>query len=155
TRHLTLSHEQNVFSLGFSAVSYRSPATNRYRYKLEGLDPQWTEVGSDRRRAVYTTLPAGRYVFRAQAASLRGSWGTPGASLLIDILPPWWQTWWFRTACLILVVVLLGLLYEWRLRVVANRLTLRMEERVAERTRIAQDLHDTVLQGLLSVSLQL
>lgn len=155
TRHITLSHEQNVFSLGFAALSYRSPATTRYRYKLEGLDAQWTEVGSDKRRAIYTTLPAGHYVFRVQAASLRGSWGTPGAALRVDILPPWWQTWWFRVACLILALVLLVLIYEWRLQVIAGRITMRMEERVAERTRIAQDLHDTVLQGLLSVSMQL
>lgn len=155
TRKITLSHEQNVFSLAFSALSYRSPATNRYRYRLEGLEQDWTEVGSDRRRAAYTTLPPGRYVLHVQAASLRGAWGTPGASLLIDILPPWWQTWWFRAACLILGLILLALLYHWRLRQIAKRLTLRMEERVIERTRIAQDLHDTVLQGLLSVSLQL
>ena len=62
---VALSHEQNVFSLTFAALSYVNPATNRYRYKLEGLDREWNEVGSDRRLATYTTLPAGRYTFRA------------------------------------------------------------------------------------------
>jgi signal transduction histidine kinase/ligand-binding sensor domain-containing protein len=155
TRHVTLSHEQNVFSLGFSALSYRSPATNRYRYKLEGLDSDWTEVGSDKRRAIYTTLPAGTYTFRVQGSSLRGSWGSPSTTLRIDILPAWWQTWSFRIACAIAALAALISLYQWRLRQVSRRLTLRMEERIGERTRIAQDLHDTVLQGLLSVSLQL
>jgi ligand-binding sensor domain-containing protein/signal transduction histidine kinase len=155
TQHITLSHEQNVFSLGFSALSYRSPETNRYRYRLEGLNSQWTEVGSNRRSAVYTTLPAGHYVFRVQGASLRGPWTTPGTSLDIDILPPWWQTWWFRSTCFIVAFVVFGFLYQWKLRQIAARFALRMEERVAERTRIAQDLHDTVLQGLLSISLQL
>jgi signal transduction histidine kinase/ligand-binding sensor domain-containing protein len=155
TQHIRLSHEQNVFSLGFSALSYRSPRTNRYRYRLEGLDSNWTEVGSGKRTAVYTTLPAGSYIFRVQGASLRGPWGTPGTAVQIDILPPWWQTWWFRLACAVAVLLVLMSLYQWRLRQVSRRLTLRMEERVNERTRIAQDLHDTVLQGLLSVSLQL
>lgn len=155
TQHITLSHEQNVLSLGFSALSYRSPATNRYRYKLQGLDSEWTEVGSDRRRAVYTTLPAGHYVFQVQGASLRGPWGTPGTSLSIEILAPWWQTWWFQLTWVIAALVVLSSLYRWRLRQMAARFALRMEERLAERTRIAQDLHDTVLQGLLSASLQL
>ena len=59
TTGLTLSHEQRNFSLAFSALSYFSPGTNRYRYKLEGLDDTWHEVGSDERLATYTTLPAG------------------------------------------------------------------------------------------------
>jgi signal transduction histidine kinase/ligand-binding sensor domain-containing protein len=155
TRHITLSYEQNVFSLGFSALSYRSPATNRYRYRLEGLNTEWTEVGSDRRRAVYTTLPAGHYVFWVQGASLRGPWTVPGTSLDIDILPPWWQTWWFRATCILIALGIVGTVYHLRLRQMAERYRLRMEERVTERTRIAQDLHDTLLQGLLSVSLQL
>ena len=155
TEHIRLSHEQDVFSLGFSALSYHSPATNRYRYRLEGLDSGWTEVGSNQRRAVYTTLPPGHYVFRVQGASLRGPWTVPGASLSIDVLPPWWQTWWFRVTCIVIALAALGTLYRWRLRQIAARLTLRMEERLTERTRIAQDLHDTLLQGLLSVSLQL
>jgi len=155
TRKITLSHEQNVFSLGFSALSFRSPSTNRYRYRLEGLDADWTEVGSDKRRAVYTTLPAGNYTFRVQGASLRGPWAAPGTTLQIEILPAWWQRWPFRSAFALVVLAMASVLYQWRLRQVSRRLTLRMEERIGERTRIAQDLHDTVLQGLLSVSLQL
>jgi len=107
TDTITLSHAQNIFSIGFSALSFFNPATNRYRYMLEGLDQKWNEVGSDQRLASYTTLPAATYTFRVQGASRRGPWSEPGAQLRIQILPPWWNTWWFRalwtTACLALL----------------------------------------------------
>ena len=71
---LRLSHRQNMFSLEFSALSYSNPATNRYRYKLEGLDSNWHEVGSEQRLVNYTTLPARSYVFRVQGATSQGPW---------------------------------------------------------------------------------
>ena len=116
TNRLTLSHEQRIFSLAFSALSYLSPGTNRYRYKLEGLDDTWHEVGSDERLATYTTLPAGVYTFRAQGATSRGVWSEPGAAVVIEILPPWWSTWWFRLLCAAVSVTLLGGFYRWRIQ---------------------------------------
>jgi PAS domain S-box-containing protein len=115
TNGLTLSHEQRNFSLAFSALSYLSPGTNRYRYKLEGLDDTWHEVGSNERLVTYTTLPAGVYTFRAQGATSRGVWSDPGAAVLIRILPPWWSTWWFRVLCAAVSVTLLGGFYRWRI----------------------------------------
>ena len=107
TDTISLSHSQNIFSIGFSALSFFNPATNRYRYMLDGLDQKWNEVGSDQRLASYTTLPAGTYMFHVQGASRRGPWSEPGAQLRIQILPPWWNRWWFRalwaTACLALL----------------------------------------------------
>ena len=113
---LTLSHEQRNFSLAFSALSYFSPGTNRYRYKLEGLDETWHEVGSGERLATYTTLPARVYTFRVQGATSRGVWSEPGAAVLIKILPPWWSTWWFRTIFVAASVMLLGGFYQWRIQ---------------------------------------
>jgi PAS domain S-box-containing protein len=113
---LTLSHEQRIFSLAFSGLSYFSPDTNRYRYKLEGLDETWHEVGSDERLASYTTLPTGVYTFRVQGATSRGVWSEPGAAVLIEILPPWWNTWWFRAVCVAMSVTLLWGFYQWRIQ---------------------------------------
>jgi hypothetical protein len=127
---LTLSHEQNVFSLTFSALSYFDTATNRYRYKLEGLDRQWTEVGSDRRRATYTTLPAAKYKFRVQGATSRGAWSEPGVQLGITILAPWWGTWWFRTLYAITAVAILLALYLFRLRQMERQYNAGLEARV-------------------------
>ena len=96
TNATSLSHDQNVFSLEFAALSYFNSATNRYRYKLDGLDHQWHEVGSNQRLVRYTTLPAAKYTFHVQGATSRGTWSEPGLELRIEILPPWWATWWFR-----------------------------------------------------------
>jgi len=154
TEGITLSHAQNMFSITFAGLDYLSPQTTRYRYRLEGLEQQWNEVGSDQRHATYTTLPAGRYTLRVQAARSRGPWNK-GATLAIEILPPWWETWWLRTVVGLLIMLAAWLFYRLRIRQVSRQLTLRMEERLDERTRIAQELHDTVLQGLASASLQL
>ena len=96
---LVLSADQNVFTLTFAALSYANPATNRYRYKLEGLQQGWNEVGSDRRQATYTTLPSATYTFRVQAATSRGAWSEPGIALRIKILPRGDETIWFRVSC--------------------------------------------------------
>jgi PAS domain S-box-containing protein len=116
TSALSLSHDQNVFSLEFSALSYFNPETNRYRYKLDGLDRQWHEVGSDQRLVTYTTLPARRYTFRVQGATSRGAWSEPGLELAVEMLPPWWNTWWFRAFCVAVTVMLLGGFYRWRIQ---------------------------------------
>lgn len=142
-RSLILSHQQNVFSIGFAALSYANPATNLYRYKLEGLDHEWNEVASDRRQATYTTLPAGTYTFRVQGAMRGGPWSEPGVSLRIEIQPPWWNTWQFAIACAIALTLLGRSAYYYRLNQVARRFDARLEER----TRIARELHDTLLQS--------
>ncbi len=152
---VTLEHEQRNFSVTFAGLRYSSPETTRYRYRLDGLDKAWHESPSSVRKATYTTLPVGRYSLRVQMAADRGNWHEPGVALSIQILPAWWATWWFRTACALLLIGL-GWWIVWaRVRYVAREVTLKMEGRNNERMRIAQDLHDTLLQGLLSASFQL
>jgi PAS domain S-box-containing protein len=116
TSALSLSHDQNIFSLEFSALSYFNSATNRYRYKLDGLDHQWHEVGSNQRLVTYTTLPAAMYTFRVQGATSRGAWSEPGLELRVEVLPPWWNTWWFRAVCAAASVTLLTGFYRWRIQ---------------------------------------
>jgi len=151
TRNLILRRQQNVFSISFAALTYASPATNRYRYKLDGLERDWNEVGSDRRQANYTTLPSATYTFRVQGATRGGPWSEPGVALRIEILPPWWNTRLFQAAVGALMFLITWAAYRQRL----NQVAYRFETRLAERTRIAQDLHDTLLQGLVSASMQL
>jgi signal transduction histidine kinase len=152
---VTLSHKQTRFSLEFSALSYSAPALNRYRYKLEGLDSEWHEIGSEQRLVNYATLPAGIYQFWAQGATARGPWSEPGVALLIKVLPPWWNTWWFRTIYVALFLLSLLALYFFRLRQIARQFDLRLEERVSERTRIARELHDTLLQSFQGLMFRL
>jgi len=121
TGALSLSHDQNIFSLEFSALSYFNSPTNRYRYKLDGLDHQWHEVGSNQRLVTYTTLPAGGYTFRVQGATSRGAWSEPGLELAVEILPPWWNTWWFRALCAAAFLGVLWVLYQVRIQQVRRQ----------------------------------
>jgi two-component sensor histidine kinase len=155
TDTITLSHSQNIFSIGFSALSYSNAATNRYRYMLEGLDQKWNEVGSDQRLASYTTLPTGSYMFHVQGASRRGPWSEPGAQLRIQILPPWWATRWFRITCLVLILLLVWSVHRYHLHQLTIQFNVRLEERVSERTRIARELHDSLLQGFQGLMFRL
>jgi signal transduction histidine kinase len=97
--------------------------------------------------ATYTTPPASTYTFRVQGATSRGAWSQPGASVRIEILPPLWETWWFLSACGIFMLVSLWFAYRLRLRQISWKFNVRLEERLAERTRISRELHDTLLQS--------
>jgi signal transduction histidine kinase/ligand-binding sensor domain-containing protein len=155
TKELTLSNSQRSFAVQFAALSFRSPRTNRYRYRLEGLDADWQEVGSDRRIASYTTLPPGVYNLRVQGATNRSPWSEPGATLRITVEPPWWGMWQFRVTVILVVVALAIIAYVYRVRHLAHQLEIRFEERMSERTRIARDLHDSLLQSFQGLILQL
>ena len=97
TDSLTLTSTQSIFTLEFAGLSYAAPEKNRYRYRLEGLESEWNEVDSGRRQATYTSLPAGRFVFRVQASNNDDVWNEDGVRLALTVLPPWWATWWFRS----------------------------------------------------------
>jgi signal transduction histidine kinase/ligand-binding sensor domain-containing protein len=153
TNSITLSHQQNIFSIEFSALSFFNAETNRYRYKLDGLDKDWHEVGSDERIANYTTLPAATYTFEVQGATSRGPWSQPGAMLRIEILPAWYQTLWFRSICVIAFLLLVWAIYLLRLNELSRQFSAALEARVDERTRIARELHDTLLQSFQGVLL--
>ena len=155
TTRLRLSHEQNTFSLGFSALSYSNPATNRYRYKLEPLENNWHEVGSDERLATYTTLPAKGYTFHVQASAGQGAWSEPGVRLEMEILPPLWKTAWFEALCGGLILASLWGIYRLRLYQVAREFQAQVEGRVAERMRVARELHDTLLQSCQASLIQM
>jgi signal transduction histidine kinase/ligand-binding sensor domain-containing protein len=154
TQQVRLSSNQRSFALEFAALSFRSPSTNRYRYRLEGLDTDWQEVGSYRRVASYTTLPPGSYTFRLQGATNRGPWSKPGVTLRITIEPPWWATWEFRTLTAVLGLAVVFGIYGYRVRQLAKTLQIRFDERIGERTRIARELHDTLLQSFHGLLLQ-
>ena len=148
---LSLSYKDTVFSFEFAALSYANPQKNRYRYKLEGFDPRWNEVGSNQRLATYTNLNPGKYVFRVQASNSDGIWNEEGVSLPIRIMPPWWMTTWFRAFSVIGVLTLIWVGYRFRVRQLHRQFAITLDARVAERTRIARDLHDTLLQDFQAV----
>jgi ligand-binding sensor domain-containing protein/signal transduction histidine kinase len=152
---LTLPYSDSVLSFGFAALSYANSHNNRYRYKLENFEHGWNEVGSKQRLATYTNLDPGKYVFRVQGSNSDGVWNEEGVSLTLVITPPWWRTDWFRVLCTVLAVTSLWVAYQWRLRQLHHQFALTLEARVGERTSIARDLHDTLLQSLHGLLLRL
>jgi signal transduction histidine kinase/ligand-binding sensor domain-containing protein len=147
---LEIAAGHNHFQFDYAGLSYVAPQKVRYRYMLEGFDRNWTEAGA-RRTAYYTNIPPGRYTFRVQAANNDGVWNTGGAALSFDLQPHFYQTVWFYA---LLVLGLVGLV------VLALKLRLLRAERefkavLGERTRIAREIHDTLAQGYVGISVQL
>jgi signal transduction histidine kinase/ligand-binding sensor domain-containing protein len=138
----------------FLGVSLAFPERVRYRYRLDTYDADWSQP-TEVREADYTNLAPGSYTFRLVASNGEGLWNGAEASVPFAVEPLLWQTWWFRVAAGCSVVALLFAAYGYRLRRIRAAMNLRFEERLAERTRIAQELHDTLLQGFLSASMQL
>jgi signal transduction histidine kinase len=130
------------------------PERVRFRYKLEGSDHEWQDVGT-RREALYNNLGPGRYTFRVIAANNDGVWNTKGASVEFTIPPAFYQTRWFYALCALACVALFTGLYRVRVRQVAAQVRGRLEARLAERERIARELHDTLLQGVQGLMFRL
>jgi signal transduction histidine kinase/ligand-binding sensor domain-containing protein len=151
---VTLSPRHNVFSFEFAALSYANSRKNRYRYRLEGFDPEWNEVGSTQRLATYTNLDHGDYVFRVQGANSDGVWNEAGVSLPIVITPPWYRTNLFRVAAGSALLAFLWAAYRLRMGQVQHAFEMTLEARVGERTRIARELHDTLLQSFQGLLLR-
>ena len=138
------------FEFDYAGLSFVAPQKVRYRYMLEGFDHGWTEAGA-RRTAYYTNIPAGHYTFRVQAANNDGLWNTEGGALAFELRPHFYQTLWFY-ALLVLLVVGLVLLVQ-RLRL--NRAEREFNAVLGERNRIAREIHDTLAQGYVGISVQL
>src|SRR5271165_445235 len=132
--------------IDYTGLSFVAPEKVLFRYKLEGWDRDWQNVGN-RRQAFYTNLAPGHYRFRVTACNNSRVWNEAGTFLDFSIAPAYWQTTWFRLACLAAFALLLWALYRLRLRQVARQFEMTLEARVGERTRIARDLHDTLLQS--------
>ena len=153
-RPASIPSSRRRIALGYAGVSLSVPERVMFRYRLDGFDGDWSEPTADR-QAVYTNLSPGHYRFRVVASNSDGLWNGAEATLPFEIRPTLWQTASFQVAAVLLCVVTGWGLYRLRVLQVARRLNVRFEERLAERTRIAQELHDTLLQGFVSASMQL
>jgi DNA-binding NtrC family response regulator len=129
---LQLSYKDYVFSFEFAALDYTTPVKNRYAYKMEGLDNKWIFTGSDRRYATYTTLPSGGYLFRVKGSNNDGIWNEIGTSLHVTIVPPFWQTIWFRVTLLLVTLSIAFVMYRRRIKKIEakrNELEIRLQEK--------------------------
>jgi signal transduction histidine kinase/ligand-binding sensor domain-containing protein len=145
---ISTGHKRYTFE--YAALSYTVPSKNRYRYMLEGFDHSWVDAGIVR-TASYTSLPPREYRFRVQAQNNDGVWNETGAERRFRILPALYKRWWFYILALLIIASFAVAIFQLRLRAVQRRFALVLNER----NRMAREIHDTLAQDLVSVSLQL
>ncbi|MBI2510679.1 MAG: hypothetical protein HYV96_01755 [Opitutae bacterium] len=141
--------------IAYTGLSFAEPGLVRFKYRLEGLDPEWVQAGTER-RAAYNAVPPGHYVFKVTAANNDNLWNTAGRSVAIVVLPHFWQTWWFRLSALILLLLATGAVvwFQARARLLRKLERLRLERAIQnERTRIANDMHDDLGAHLTHIAL--
>ena len=146
-RELVVPPGTHHIELHFDAIELTSPERVRFQYRLDDVDREWLEADAAV-TAVYTGLPVGTHEFHVRASNADGVWDRTGIVYKITQQPYFYQTTWFRLSCVALFLALLSALYRLRLRQVAQQFNVRLEERVNERTRIARELHDSLLQNL-------
>lgn len=132
--------------IGFAAVSLVDPEAIRFRYKLQETDNDWHEAGASR-SVSYPRLAPGAYHFVVGVSDANGLWSNQTATAEFAILPAFYQMNWFRAMIAAAVLGLLWAAYEFRIRQIQREFNMRVEGRVEERTRIARELHDTLLQS--------
>jgi signal transduction histidine kinase/ligand-binding sensor domain-containing protein len=146
TGALRLPPRVRDLSIDYTALSLVVPEKVRFRFKLEGQDRGWREVLNER-QVQYSNLGPGKYTFRVTACNNSGVWNEAGTFLDFSIAPAFYQTNWFRGLCMVAFLAMLWGLYEFRTRQLAREFNMSLEARVSERTRIARELHDTLLQS--------
>jgi signal transduction histidine kinase len=144
--NLKLAPHPRALQIDYTSPTFTIPQKVKFRYRLDGYDRDWHDAGT-RRQAFYTDLPPGKYSFRVIAANRDGAWNESGAKLDFSIAPAYYQTDWFRGLCAILLLLLAWAGYQLRIRRLHRQFEMTLDARVAERTRIARDLHDTLLQS--------
>jgi len=143
----------NTFDFRFTALSFSAPDKLRFKYRLEPFDKDWVDAGT-RRTAHYTNMPPGRYSFRVIAANNSGIWNDQGASVHFVLQPHFYQTRGFGALCAAFLLLLLWAAHLFRVWQLRREFALTLEARIGERTSIARDLHDTLLQSFYGLLLR-
>jgi signal transduction histidine kinase len=138
------------FDLYYTAPSFVAPEKVRFKYKLEGFDQDWIDSGT-RRIAYYTNLRPGAYTFRVIASNNDGVWNQTGAAFALYLKPYFYQTYWFYAVCVLALAMLAWLLFRLRVR----GMQAQFGAVLAERTRIAREIHDNLAQEMSGISVQL
>ena len=154
---IVLQPGQSNLEINYTGISFVNSAQVKFKYKLEGLDRDWHEVGT-RRTGYYSFLPPGEYKFRVIAANRDGVWNTQGAAISIRVLPPFYRTWWFLTLSVVGLITVAFLVYRYRWEQL-KRKSAQQEDfsrklitsQEVERARIAAELHDGLSQSLVII----
>lgn len=156
-QEVRIAPQQKYLEISYTGLSFVKSEQAQFKYKLAGQDTDWQEAGT-RRVAYYSYLPPGSYTFNVIAANSDGVWNQEGAALRIEVLPPYWQRWWFVVLATLSLVAVVALAYQQRLR--QSERARRAQEQFArqllasqegERKRIAAELHDSLGQRLIVI----
>ena len=146
TPNLQVPPNPRDLQIDYTSPTLSIPQKVDFRYRLDNYDRDWRDAGA-RRQAFYTALPPGKYSFRVIASNSDGVWTDSAAKLDFSVAPAYYQTKWFRALCATVFLTLLWAAYQFRLRQLHHEFNMTLEARVSERTRVARDLHDTLLQS--------
>ncbi len=146
TPNLKVPPNPRDLQIDYTSPSFSIPQKVDFRYRLDNYDRDWRDAGT-RRQAFYTALPPGKYSFRVIASNSDGVWNDNAAKLDFSVAPAYYQTNWFRALCAAVLLALLWAAYQFRVRQLHHEFAMTLEARVGERTRVARDLHDTLLQS--------
>ncbi|MBN2356167.1 SMP-30/gluconolactonase/LRE family protein [candidate division KSB1 bacterium] len=144
TTRIVLPHSQNFFTIEYAALDIAPPHKHRYAYQLQGIDQRWVYPGIHT-EALYTDIRPGSYTFRVKASNADGIWSDP-ISMVITVLPPWWQAWWLKILAAALLLIMIYALYSYRIH------ELKKIHRI--RFNIAGDLHDEIGSNLSSIRVE-
>jgi signal transduction histidine kinase/ligand-binding sensor domain-containing protein len=154
---LKIQPDQSSLEVHYSGLSFINPELVKFKYKLEGLDPDWIDAGT-RRTAYYSHIPPGSYTFKVLASNRDGVWNEQGATIVVTVLPPFWRTWWFLVLASVAVALLILTIYRRRINMLKRahaaqeafaRQLIGSQEN--ERKRIAAELHDSLGQSLVLI----
>ena len=141
-KEIILNWDENIFSLGFVSIDYIATKDNRYKIKLEGIDNDWIDYGT-RRHVSYNNLPSGDYIFKVIGSNNDGIWNKKGASIRIIILPPWWETTWFKISVFVLIILIIIAWVKIRERKLRFEKKI-LEEKVKLRTKKIQEQKEDI-----------
>ncbi len=150
---LNLPEGAQNLQINYTATSLLIPGKVQFRYKLEGFDKDWQEVGT-RRQAFYMRLPPGHYTFLVTASNNDGVWSKSNARWEFVLPPTFLQSLWFKLICIAIFLLVLTALYLFRVKQLTAQIRSTLFTRLAERERIARDLHDTSFQGIQGLFLR-
>ncbi|MEE9432407.1 MAG: two-component regulator propeller domain-containing protein, partial [Melioribacteraceae bacterium] len=140
---IEFSSKDKIIDIEFSSLHYAVPNKNKYKYKLKGFSDKWNSVSSNNRTISLMNLNSGEYELHVKASNSDGVWNNKGRSIKLIVNPPYWATWWFILASIFSILLLIFIIYEYRLK--------KLMEVEKTRTRIAKNLHDEVGGTLASI----
>ncbi len=148
TESIVLTQREKVFSLEFAALNYVLPEKCQYKYMLQGFDDDWIETGPGYRRASYSNLKPGEYIFHVRASNNDGKWGNNERRLTIRVLPSFYNTWLFRILIIIAILVIIYFIYQYRLNLHKNRFLKTQAEQEKKIIQLEKDKLEMELQKL-------